>query len=252
MSGYWQDKQRVLLVTTECEPFWGETAAASYIAQLPQRISSQYEVRILMPKYGLIDDRRWRLHEVKRLSGITIRVGNMDYSLNVKVASIPGTRTQVYFLDNHEFWARKGIFADPETQQPYPDNDERMIFFSKGVISMIKTLRWVPHLIHCNGWMTGMLILYLKYHLHKDPVLSQARLFFTQYESEIPNFRFTPSLADKARSDGYIPEPFQHLAGHTYKKLLEETVKCVGSHCGTPDPEIWLHSYQQALMRSTV
>lgn len=252
MSGYWQDRQRVLLVTTECEPFWEESPAAQYIAQLPQRLSNHYEVRILMPKYGLIDDRRWRLHEVKRLSGITIRVGNMDYSLNVKVASIPGTRTQVYFLDNHEFWARKGIFTDPETAQPYPDNDERMIFFSKGVIAMIKTLKWAPHIIHCNGWMTGLLTLYLRYHLQNDPFFGNAKVVFTQYEEQIPNLRFSPSLPEKARVDGQVLEVFQALAGDPYEKLLELSQSDVEIPQGKPVPETWIDSYHQLLTQAAV
>ncbi|MCX8113373.1 MAG: glycogen/starch synthase [Bacteroidia bacterium] len=251
MSGHWQDRQRVLLVTTECEPFWGESPAAQYIAQLPQRLSGDYEVRILMPKYGLIDDRRWRLHEVKRLSGITIRVGNMDYSLNVKVASIPGTRTQVYFLDNHEFWARKGIFLD-ESQQPYTDNDERIIFFSKGVIAMIKTLKWAPHVIHCNGWMTGLLALYLKYHLQNDPFFGGAKLFFTQYEEQIPRLRFSTSLPDKARMDGQTLEVFYRLAGDPYEKLLAEMESGIEMHKGQPAPEIWVDFYQQLLTQAAV
>ncbi|MCS7153640.1 MAG: glycogen/starch synthase [Bacteroidia bacterium] len=251
MSGYWQERQRVLLVTTECEPFWGETLAAQYIAQLPQRLSNEYEVRILMPKYGLIDDRRWRLHEVKRLSGITIRVGNMDYSLNVKVASIPGTRTQVYFLDNHEFWARKGIFLD-ESQQPYSDNDERIIFFSKGVIAMIKTLKWAPHIIHCNGWMTGLLALYLKYYLQNDPFFGGAKLLFTQYEQQIPSLRFSPTLPDKARIDGHIPEVFHRLAGDSYESLLEEMKSIIEVHKGEPTPEVWTDFYQQLLTQAAI
>lgn len=250
MSGYWQERQRVLLVTTECEPFWGESAAAQYIAQLPQRLSNDYEVRILMPKYGVIDDRRWRLHEVKRLSGITIRVGNMDYSLNVKVASIPGTRTQVYFLDNHEFWARKGIFLD-ESQRPYGDNDERIIFFSKGVIAMIKTLKWAPHVIHCNGWMTGLLTLYLKYHLQNDPFFGGAKLLFTQYEEQIPSLHFSPSLPDKARMDGHVLEVFQRLAGDPYESLLNEMKSGIEIHQGQPAPEIWMDFYQTLLTQPT-
>ncbi|MCS7296636.1 MAG: glycogen/starch synthase [Bacteroidia bacterium] len=252
MIGYWQERQRVLLVTTECEPFWGESIAAQYVAQLPQRAPENYEVRILMPKYGIIDDRRWRLHEVKRLSGITIRVGNMDYSLNVKVASIPGTRTQVYFLDNHEFWARKGIFIDPDTQQPYADNDERIIFFSKGVIAMIKTLKWAPHIIHCNGWMTALLTLYLRYHLQNDPFLGGAKLFFTHYENQIPGLRFSSSLAEKARMDGQVLEVFQRLAGNFYDKLLMEMRRSVDVHQGDPTLETWLDFYQQLLTRAPV
>ncbi|MEN3040159.1 MAG: glycogen/starch synthase [Bacteroidia bacterium] len=251
MNGYWQERQRVLLVTTECEPFWGESLAAQYIAQLPQRLSNEYEVRILMPKYGLIDDRRWRLHEVKRLSGITIRVGNMDYALNVKVASIPGTRTQVYFLDNHEFWGRKGIFLN-ESQQPYPDNDERIIFFSKGVIAMIKTLKWAPHIIHCNGWMTGLLALYLKYHLQNDPFFGGAKLLFTQYEENIPDLRFSPSLPEKARMDGQVIEVFQRLAGDPYEKLLTEMESNIEIHKGHPAPEVWMEFYQNLLTQPTV
>lgn len=250
MSSLQNERLRVLLVTTECEPFWEETPAARYIAQLPGRLVNEYEVRVLMPKYGLIDDRRWRLHEVKRLSGITIRVGNMDYALNVKVAGIPGTRTQVYFLDNHEFWGRKGIFTDPDTGQPYSDNDERIIFFSKGVIAMMKTLRWAPHLIHCNGWMTGLLALYLKHHFQRDPFFGGARLLFTNYEHEIPTLRFSSSLAEKARIDGQAAEVFHRLAGDPYESLLLESRQIAETHQGIPTPEAWITSYQQLLAHS--
>lgn len=247
MSSPYQERCRVLLVTTECDPFWVETPAAQYVAQLPHRLASEYEVRILMPKYGLIDDRRWRLHEVKRLSGLTIRVGNMDYSLNVKVASIPGSRTQVYFLDNYEFWGRKGVFDNPETGEPYPDNDERIIFFSKGVISMIKTLRWDPHIIHCNGWMTGLLALYLRYYFQRDPFFGAAKLYFTHYEERIPALRFSPTLPDKARLEGMTLEVFQRLAGDPYERLLVESSKVTQTHQGIPAPEVWIESYQQLL-----
>ncbi|MCS7163349.1 MAG: glycogen/starch synthase [Bacteroidia bacterium] len=252
MSSLWSERLRVLLVTTECEPFWEETAAAHYVSQLPQRLAAQYDVRIIMPKYGLIDDRRWRLHEVKRLSGINIRVGHMDYALYGKVASIPGTRTQVYFLDNHEFWGRKGLFTDPDTQLPYADNDERIIFFSKGVIAVLKTLKWAPHIIHCNGWMTALLTLYLKYHLSRDPFFSGVKLLFTQYETNIPDLRFSPNLPEKARIDGHIPEPFLRLAGDQYARLLEETRCGIETHQGFPAPETWVEYYQSLLSHSPV
>ncbi len=221
------------------------------IAELPGRLQQQYEVRILMPKYGIIDDRKWRLHEVKRLSGITIRLGTMDYALNVKVASIPGTRTQVYFLDNHELWARRGTFTDLQTGEPYSDNDERLIFFSKGVIQVLKKLGWFPQVIHCNGWMTGLLPLYIRHQLRGDPQLGKAELLFTNYHEEIPGLRFSTSFPEKAKIDNYIPDILRELAGDPYEGLLEAGRSCAESLEGAPNPEAWTACYEQLLTHQT-
>jgi starch synthase len=230
-------------------PFWEETSAAQLVAEMPGRLHHDYEVRIFMPKYGLIDDRRWRLHEVKRLSGITIRVGTLDYSLNVKVASIPGTRTQVYFLDNHEFWARKGTFCEPQSQTPYPDNDERIIFFSKGVIQVLKKLSWYPQVIHCNGWMTGLLAVYIRHLLRGDPQLGKAHLVFTNYMA-VPGARFSKAFPEKAKWDNHIPEVFAGMAGGPYETLLRVGQACAEVIEGEPSVDMWSNAYTQLLAHS--
>ena len=119
------------------------------------------EVRVLMPKYGSINERRHRLHEVVRLSGMNIIVDDDDYPLIIKVASLPGARLQVYFLDNEEFYKRKFVFDD-ENEKPFEDNQERMVFFCKGVVETVKKFGWPPDIIHCHGWMTSLVPFFLR------------------------------------------------------------------------------------------
>jgi len=247
----WQEKPRILIATTECAPFWEETPAASLIAEMPARLHNEYEVRIFMPKYGVIDDRRWRLHEVKRLSGITIRVGTLDYALNVKVASIPNARTQVYFMDNHEFWARKGTFYERQSHVPYPDNDERIVFFSKGVIQVLKKLRWFPQVIHCNGWVTGLLAVYIRHLLRGDPQFAQTQLLFTNYTAA-PGASFSSNFPEKAKWDNHIPDIFVTLAGKSYDSLIEVGHSCSSIEGNGVSPETWSACYAQLLNRTTV
>jgi len=130
------------------------------------------EIRILMPRYGTINERRHRLHEVVRLSGMNIIVEDDDYPLILKVASLPGARMQVYFLDNEEFFKRKSVFEDAKGK-PFEDNADRMVFFCKGVIETVKKFGWAPDIIHCHGWMTSLVPLYLKTAYKTEPINMQ-------------------------------------------------------------------------------
>ncbi|HEX2898401.1 MAG TPA: glycogen/starch synthase, partial [Bacteroidia bacterium] len=135
------DKLKILYVTTEIDPFLKISSAADFIRLLPQKLQEKgHEIRILMPKFGVINERRNRLHEVVRLSGINIRVGEEEKPLTIKVASIPNAKLQVYFLDNEDYFQRKSVLVDPVNNAFYKDNDERAIFFCKGVIETVKKL----------------------------------------------------------------------------------------------------------------
>ena len=137
-----------------------------------------FEIRCIMPRFGVINERRHRLHEVVRLSGINVSVDNDDYPLQIKVASLPNARLQVYFLDNEDLFRRKFIFHD-EQEKWYEDNGLRAIFFAKGALETVKKFGWPPDIIHCSGWMTGLIPLYLKTVYKKEPVFSHSKVIFT-------------------------------------------------------------------------
>lgn len=176
-------KKKVLIVTQEMEPYTNLSIVSKIVRQLPSYIQKNgMDIRILMPRFGTINERRHRLHEVVRLSGMNIIVDEDDYPLIIKVASLPGARLQVYFLDNDEFFRRKMIFEDKEGQ-PFIDNAERMVFFCKGVMETVRKFGWPPDIIHCHGWMTSLIPLYLKKAYKNDPIFRNAKIVYSIYNS---------------------------------------------------------------------
>jgi starch synthase len=150
-------EKRILYVSSEVVPYLAENEVSLMSYDVPKMINDQGgQIRIFMPRYGNINERRHQLHEVIRLSGMNLVVNDLDMPLIIKVASIPKERIQVYFIDNDEYFKRKATFADEEGVL-YPDNDERAIFFAKGVVETVKKLNWVPDIIHVHGWLAGML-----------------------------------------------------------------------------------------------
>ena len=136
------------------------------------------EVRCIMPRFGTINERRHRLHEVVRLSGINVSIGGDDYPLVIKVASLPNARLQVYFLDNEDFFKRKHIFAD-ETGKFFEDNGLRAVLFCKGALETVKKFGWPPDIIHCSGWMTGLIPMFIRSAYKKEPVFSHCKVIYT-------------------------------------------------------------------------
>jgi len=180
------DKKRVLIVTQEMEPYAALSEIAAIARKLPQYAQDKggMEVRVLMPRYGTINERRHRLHEVVRLSGMNIIVDDDDYPLIIKVASLPGARMQVYFLDNDDFFKRKSVFEDAEGK-PFADNAERMVFFCKGVIETVKKFGWPPDFIHCHGWMTALLPLYLREAYRNEPLFERSKIIYSCYDNSL-------------------------------------------------------------------
>ncbi|HEY0040182.1 MAG TPA: glycogen/starch synthase [Flavisolibacter sp.] len=172
-------KKRILFIANEMSPYLELTEFSEVVNKLAIKSNDTgFEVRCIMPRFGAINERRHRLHEVVRLSGINISVDNEDFPLQIKVASLPNARLQVYFLDNEDLFKRKYVFAD-EKEQWYEDNGLRTVFFCKGALETVKKFGWPPDIIHCSGWMTGLIPVYLKTVYKKEPVFSHSKVIYT-------------------------------------------------------------------------
>ena len=172
-------KKRILFIANEMSPYLELTEFSEIVNKLAIKANDTgYEVRCIMPRFGTINERRHRLHEVVRLSGINITIDNDDYPLQIKVASLPNARLQVYFLDNEDMFKRKFVFTD-EDEKWYDDNGMRSVFFCKGALETVKKFGWPPDIIHCSGWMTGLIPMFLKTAYKKEPVFSNSKVLFT-------------------------------------------------------------------------
>jgi starch synthase len=202
------DKKRILFVTQEIEPYTTITAISSLMKELTmQTHKNSFEIRILMPKFGLINERRHRLHEVVRLSGMNIIIDDDDFPLIIKVASLPDSRIQVYFLDNEEFFKRKFMFRDEEGDL-FEDNDSRMVFFCKGVLETVKKFGWAPDIVHVHGWMSSMVPLYLKKVYKDDPIYQDAKVVLSVYDNPC-NIKLAPNFVEKAMINDLNPEDLE-------------------------------------------
>jgi starch synthase len=172
-------KKRNLFIANEMSPYLELTEFSEIANKLAIKANDNgYEVRCIMPRFGVINERRHRLHEVVRLSGINVSIDNDDYPLQIKVASLPNARLQVYFLDNEDMFKRKFVFQD-DREHFYEDNGLRSIFFCKGALETVKKFGWPPDIIHCSGWMTALVPLYLKTAYKKEPVFGNSRIVYT-------------------------------------------------------------------------
>jgi len=212
-------KTRVLFVSQEITPYLPETHMSKIARELPQAIQEKgREIRTFMPRYGCINERRNQLHEVIRLSGMNLIIDDNDQPLIIKVASIQAARMQVYFIDNEEYFQRKHIVTD-KNNQFFSDNDERMLFFCKGVLETVKKLGWSPDVIHCHGWMTSLLPVLLKTKYKDDPLFAESKVVVSLY-----NDGFTPAmdhrLAEKLIMDGIESEDTQLLQVPDYNNLI--------------------------------
>lgn len=198
------DKEKILIVTHEMDPYVMLSSAADLVRSLPKPLQGdEMDVRILMPRFGSINERRHKLHEVVRLSGINIVVNDEDFPLIIKVASLPGARLQVYFLDNEEFFRRKSVFNDRKSEEFFEDNDDRMIFFAQGVLETVKKFGWPPSIIHLHGWFSSLIPLYLKKVYQDEPVFNNAKVIFSAYEGQYDG-DLSDSFAQKAIIDEAI------------------------------------------------
>jgi starch synthase len=205
-------KARVLFVSQALSPFLPESNIANISRYLPQAIHEKgKEIRIFMPRFGKINERRHQLHEVIRLSGMNMVINDSDHPLIIKVASIPSARIQVYFIDNEEYFKRKSLLADDEGQS-FSDNDERSIFFVRGVLETVKKLGWSPDIIHCHGWMTALLPAYVKKIYNKDPHFSSTKVVYSPYD-DVFSGTLDTNVSRKLTMDGFKKDDV-HLLEH--------------------------------------
>ena len=194
------EKNKILYVTQEINPFLIQSEISNLVRTLSQGVhETDKEIRIFMPRFGVVNERRHQLHEVIRLSGMNLIINDYDHPLIIKVASIPQIRIQVYFIDNEEFFKRKFVF-NGEDGKFFNDNDERSMFFCKGVLETVKKLGWVPEIIHCHGWMSALMPVYLKTQYQNDPHFSNAKVIYSIYDVQNKN-KFSKNFKEKLAFD---------------------------------------------------
>ncbi len=217
------EDKRILYVSSEVVPYLAENEVSLMSYDVPKMVNDQGgQIRIFMPRYGNINERRHQLHEVIRLSGMNLVVNDMDMPLIIKVASIPKERIQVYFIDNDEYFKRKATFTDEEGVM-FPDNDERAIFFAKGVIETVKKLNWVPDIIHVHGWMASLLPIYMK-HYYKDEALFENTKIVTSVYAQSFDGHLDAELINKILFDNIPREAIADLESPSYENILKTAI----------------------------
>lgn len=175
---------KVLFISQEITPYLPESEMAIIGRNLPQGIQERgKEIRTFMPRYGCINERRNQLHEVIRLSGMNLVIDDSDHPLIIKVASIQSARMQVYFIDNEDYFHRKFTLCD-DNRNFFEDNDERLIFFARGVLETVKKLRWAPDLIHCHGWISALVPILIKKAYNDDPLFAKSKVVYSVYNDD--------------------------------------------------------------------
>lgn len=216
--------KRILYVASESLPYLPENDVSLMAFESAKEAHRKgIQTRIFMPRYGLINERRHQLHEVIRLSGMNLVVNDFDMPLIIKVASIPKERMQVYFIDNEEYFKRKALFVD-ENDKLFSDNDERAIFFAKGVVETIKKLNWAPDLIHVHGWMASFLPLYLREYYKDEPLFKDSKIITSIYDRGFEGV-LNSETQGKLAFDKLPEESISNLAESTYDNLMESAIK---------------------------
>ncbi len=217
------EDKRILYVSSEVVPYLAENEVSLMSYDVPKMVNDQGgQIRIFMPRYGNINERRHQLHEVIRLSGMNLVVNDMDMPLIIKVASIPKERIQVYFIDNDEYFKRKATFTDEEGVL-FADNDERAIFFAKGVIETVKKLNWVPDIIHVHGWMASLLPIYMK-HYYKDEALFENTKIVTSVYAQSFDGNLNSEMINKIMFDNIPKDAISELENPSYENIIKAAI----------------------------
>jgi len=217
------EKERVLFVTQEITPYLPETPMSQIGRFLPQGIQEKgREIRTFTARFGNINERRNQLHEVIRLSGVNIVIGGADHPLTIKVASIQSARMQVYFIDNEDYFQRKFQLAD-DHGKCFDDNDERAIFFARGVLETVKKLRWAPNIVHCHGWFSAAVPLYIKKAFREDPLFHESKVIYSIYDDEF-NGCMNKNFKKKVVVEGVSANDVKVTEEPTYVNLMKLAV----------------------------
>jgi starch synthase len=238
------EKKKVLFISQEITPYLPESEISEIGRYLPQGIQERgKEIRTFMPRFGCVNERRNQLHEVIRLSGMNLVINDNDHPLIIKVASIQAARMQVYFIDNEDYFQRKFTTVNDEGVE-FDDNDERAIFFARGVLETVIKLRWSPDIIHCHGWFTGMIPLFVKKTYKDNPLFANSKIIYSVYNDEFNNSLNT-NMAKKIAEDGIdineisvINDPNFVNLGKLAIDYSDATIK--GSECINADLEEYM------------
>ena len=214
---------KILFISQEITPYLPESEMSKIGRYLPQGIQEKgREIRTFMPKYGSINERRNQLHEVIRLSGMNLIIDDTDHPLIIKVASIQSARMQVYFIDNEDYFHRKSVLAD-ENGDYFKDNDERAIFFARGVLETVRKLRWSPDVVHCHGWITALVPLYLKLSFSDDPLYNNSKIVYSVYNDDF-NKPLNKDFKVKLRMDGIKDDDVTDLTTPSFENLTKMAI----------------------------
>ncbi|MDE5709320.1 MAG: glycogen/starch synthase [Alistipes sp.] len=209
---------KILYVCQQIAPYLPETEASSLCRALVQAMQERgNEIRTFMPRYGCINERRHQLHEVIRLSGMNLIIDDNDHQLIIKVASIPSARVQIYFIDNDDYFSRKAVLQDADGNF-FADNDERAIFFARGVLETVKKLRWAPTVVHCHGWFTGVVPVYLKKVFADDPIFRNVKVVVSLYEDAFTG-KLNKDFNVKIAGEGVKDKNLSILTEPSYENL---------------------------------
>ena len=215
--------KKVLIISSEVVPYLPQTEQAVNSFNLPKEINENGgQTRIFMPRYGLINERRHQLHEVIRLSGMNIVINDLDMPLIIKVASIPKERMQVYFIDNEEYFKRRSLLHNDKGKL-HSDNDERMIFFTKGVIETVKKLNWSPDIIHLHGWFTALFPLYLKTYYKDEPIFVESKIVTSVYKKDFTSV-ISKKIKSKVEFDLIPKEQTEFLSKSNFNNLIKLSI----------------------------
>ncbi len=216
-------QKKILYVASEIYPYLEENYISQICRYLPQGIQeNENEIRTFMPKYGIINERKNLLHEVIRLSGQNIIIEDSDHPLIIKVASLQAVRMQIYFIGSEDFFSRKHLIRDEEGVF-FPDNDSRAIFFAKGVIETVCKLGWNPDIIHCHGWISSLIPVFIKTCYKDNPFFQDAKIVTSIYHDHFKE-KFKPRFAKKLKNTGIPQECLTHFKSPTYDSIIQSSI----------------------------
>ncbi len=244
---------KVLFIHQEITPYLKETPMSLIGRYLPQGIQEKgKEIRIFMPRFGNINERRNQLHEVIRLSGMNMIINDTDHPLIIKVASIQKARIQIYFIDNDDFFTKRKTTVADKDGVVFEDNDDRTVFFSRGVIETVKKLNWPPDVIHCHGWMTSLVPLYIKRAFKDNPLFSDSKVVYSLYDDDFQG-AFRKGYDKKLKMPGIIAKEIKWLKNPIYANIQKSALDfadgiVIASPNVNPDVEKYARSLNKPIL----
>lgn len=209
---------KILYVCQEIAPYLPENELSQLSIEMARQMQERgAEVRTFMPRYGCINERRNQLHEVIRLSGMNLIINDNDHQLIIKVASIPSARIQIYFIDNDDYFSRRAILHD-DNGQPFEDNDDRAIFFARGMLETVKKLRWTPSIVHCHGWFSAIVPMYLKKVFYDDPIFRDVKIVVSLADDKFEGC-LASEFKQKLEGEGIMDSSMKILEEPSYENL---------------------------------